>query len=79
MSYETRLGEWEGTLGLCAGCAHARPVVSGRGSTFWRCGLSATDPRFPRYPRLPVLRCEGFTRGPGGEGEPSPSPPGAAP
>jgi hypothetical protein len=47
-------------VGLCAGCAHARPVVSGRGSTFWLCGRSADDPRFPKYPRLPVVRCVGF-------------------
>lgn len=24
------------------------------------CGLSAEDPRFPKYPRLPVLACAGF-------------------
>jgi hypothetical protein len=35
--------------------------VSGRGSTFWLCGLSATDPRFAKYPRLPVARCAGFS------------------
>jgi hypothetical protein len=27
---------------------------------FFLCRLSATDPRFPKYPRLPVLRCDGF-------------------
>jgi hypothetical protein len=48
--------------GLCADCRHARPVTSGRGSTFWRCGLSDTDPSFPKYPRLPVLACPGFAR-----------------
>jgi hypothetical protein len=35
-------------------------VVSGAQSTFWLCELSRTDPRFPRYPRLPVLRCAGY-------------------
>jgi len=49
-------------IGLCAACVHARPVVSGRGSTFWLCGRSADDPRFPKYPRLPVVRCVGFER-----------------
>jgi hypothetical protein len=49
------------TIGLCAACAHARTVVSGRGSTFWLCGVSATDPHYARYPRLPVIRCSGFT------------------
>jgi hypothetical protein len=24
------------------------------------CGLAAADPRYPKYPRLPVLRCEGY-------------------
>ena len=46
--------------GLCARCAHARTVTSGKGSTFVLCGKSAQDPRFPKYPRLPVLRCDGF-------------------
>jgi hypothetical protein len=51
------------TVGLCAACAHARAVVSGRGSTFWLCGLNATDSRYARYPRLPVTRCPGFAPG----------------
>ncbi|PYM79922.1 MAG: hypothetical protein DMD84_25435 [Candidatus Rokuibacteriota bacterium] len=45
--------------GLCATCRHARRVASARGSVFWLCARSADDPRFPKYPRLPVLRCEG--------------------
>ena len=47
--------------GLCRACMHARMIRSGRGSTFWLCELSRTDPAFPRYPRLPVVRCSGFT------------------
>jgi hypothetical protein len=27
---------------------------------FWLCARSADDPRFAKYPRLPVLRCPGF-------------------
>ena len=61
--------------GLCARCAHARPVTSARGSTFWRCARSEWDPRFPRYPRLPVLRCAGFEAPASGEGEAAASPP----
>ncbi|MEX2611542.1 MAG: hypothetical protein WEA24_16585, partial [Gemmatimonadota bacterium] len=49
--------------GLCAGCDHARVVATRTGSRFWLCGLSRDDERFPRYPRLPVLRCAGFTAG----------------
>ena len=45
--------------GLCESCRHAR-VVEGANSRFWLCQLSASDPRFPRYPRLPVVRCAGY-------------------
>ena len=47
--------------GLCAACVNARVITSGKGSTFWLCELSRTDPAFPRYPPLPVVRCSGFT------------------
>lgn len=46
--------------GLCARCAHARLVRTPR-SVFWLCGLAQDDARFERYPRLPVLQCQGFT------------------
>jgi hypothetical protein len=49
-------------VGLCADCTHARQIESSRGSSFLLCQLSATDPRFPKYPRLPVLQCAGFKR-----------------
>jgi hypothetical protein len=48
--------------GLCATCRHARPVDTPR-SHFWLCALSATDPSFARYPRLPVLECPGYQPG----------------
>jgi hypothetical protein len=50
------------TLGLCADCIHARRVSSDRGSQFLFCQLSQSDPQFPKYPRLPVLRCAGYTK-----------------
>jgi len=59
--------------GLCAACAHARPVTSARGSMFWRCGRSERDPRFPKYPRLPVTVCEGYERVMTGERDAPPS------
>jgi hypothetical protein len=46
--------------GLCASCAHARIVESSKGSSFVLCGLSYTDPTFDRYPRLPVIACNGY-------------------
>jgi hypothetical protein len=43
--------------GLCRGCDHARRIVSGKGSEFWRCAVSERVPSWPKYPPLPVLRC----------------------
>jgi hypothetical protein len=54
--------------GLCATCAHLELVASRR-SVFARCALSDSDPRFPRYPPLPVLRCAGWRREPEPERE----------
>jgi hypothetical protein len=48
--------------GLCAACGHARRIVSTRDSIFYLCELSATDPCFPKYPRLPVLECSGYVQ-----------------
>ena len=47
-------------VGLCADCRSVRLIESDRGSIFYMCERSATDPRFPKYPRLPVLRCAGY-------------------
>lgn len=49
----------ERTAGLCAGCAHARVQRNDRGSEFLRCAKAESDPRYRKYPPLPVLRCEG--------------------
>jgi len=51
--------------GLCSECSHARMITSDRGSAFVMCQLSAVDPKFPKYPRLPVLSCPGYS--PNGE------------
>jgi hypothetical protein len=50
-------------VGLCASCRHARRIVSQRGSQFWLCGRAATDPRYRKYPPLPVLGCAGHQSG----------------
>jgi hypothetical protein len=47
-------------IGLCADCKFMALIVTDRGSTFYLCGRSATDPNFPKYPRLPVVRCRGY-------------------
>ena len=58
--------------GLCATCAHAAIVENDRGSRFYRCELSKTDPRFPKYPRLPVVACAGYRRNGAGSIAPPP-------
>jgi hypothetical protein len=48
--------------GLCDTCAYQRIVKTTRGSTFSLCERSKTEPdRFPRYPRIPVGQCPGYT------------------
>lgn len=47
--------------GLCATCEHLRLLASRR-SVFVRCGLAEKDPRFLRYPPLPVVACPGWRR-----------------
>ena len=46
-------------VGLCLTCRHAKRVETPR-SVFWMCGRAASDPRYPKYPRLPVLECMGY-------------------
>ena len=47
------------SFGLCDTCVHQQIVRNTRGSVFSLCRRSRTDPRFPRYPRVPVLECPG--------------------
>lgn len=48
--------------GLCETCEHLR-ILASRRSVFVRCGLAESDPRFARYPALPVVRCSGWEKG----------------
>ena len=50
-------------VGLCGRCVHSRVIETERGSRFYLCELSETDPRFRRYPQLPVVACEGYREG----------------
>lgn len=50
-------------VGLCSICRHVRVTGNRRGSRFYLCGRSVHDPRWPRYPVLPVLRCTGYEAG----------------
>jgi len=58
--------------GLCASCRHQRVVGNTRGSSFSLCTRSRDDASYPKYPRLPVVRCGGFEqRDPEGPGPPA--------
>lgn len=46
--------------GLCPICAHVRLIHSAKGSTFLRCQEANVDPRLPKYPPQPRLRCESY-------------------
>jgi len=52
--------------GLCATCRHRKENRNDRGSVFLYCRKSEVDPRFPKYPPLPVRACDGY--------EPAPEP-----
>ena len=48
--------------GLCDRCVHQKVIRNTRGSSFSLCERSKADPRFPKYPRIPVGACPGFER-----------------
>ena len=52
----------EDRVGLCARCMHARRVEAPR-ALYWMCRRSLTDPRYDKYPRLPMRVCDGFEPG----------------
>ena len=57
--------------GLCDRCRHQQIVRNTRGSVFSLCRRWRSEPdRFPRYPRLPVVRCDGFQAATEGEADP---------
>jgi predicted CoA-binding protein len=49
-------------VGLCRDCRHSRQVPTAD-LTYWLCRRSASDPSFPKYPRLPMRACRGFQWG----------------
>jgi hypothetical protein len=54
------LEEARSYAGQCADCRFARVYRSDRGAVFYQCAKSFEDPRFPKYPRLPVHDCPGY-------------------
>ena len=53
----------EARIGLCATCRHLKKNRNDRGSVFYYCRKSEQDPRYAKYPPLPVLACPGYERG----------------
>ena len=51
------------SIGQCVHCRQAVRQRSARGSDFWRCRRADSDPRFLRYPPLPVRDCPGHEPG----------------
>ncbi len=49
--------------GLCGDCLHARALTTARGGTILQCLRAAADPRFDKWPRLPMLSCPGHESG----------------
>jgi hypothetical protein len=48
--------------GLCDSCKHQTVVRNTRGSSFSLCERSKADPRYPKYPPVPVRECAGYER-----------------
>jgi hypothetical protein len=59
-------GDEVARIGLCSDCRFMRRIESDRGAIFFLCELSATDPNYPKYPRLPVRQCLGYKPRPRG-------------
>jgi len=47
-------------MNLCPRCRHHNDIHNDRGSVFLMCMRSFAEPEYPKYPRLPVLACQGY-------------------
>lgn len=50
-------------VGLCVDCRHGRIVESSGGTRYYLCELSFRRTEYPKYPSVPVVRCEGYDQG----------------
>jgi len=48
-------------IGLCESCRFHTRVTNNRGQEFHLCELNRTNSSYPKYPRLPVLNCLGYS------------------
>ena len=55
-----RLVQVRQSAGLCGSCRHAVLRPTRRGTVYLRCALAGPDARYPKYPLLPVIRCDGY-------------------
>ncbi len=46
-------------VGRCLNCLYARVVGTRANDRYYLCERSIDDPRYARYPRLPMLTCDG--------------------
>jgi len=47
---------------LCESCASMREVITPKGSRFLLCQLAITNPDYPKYPKQPIVRCDGYQK-----------------
>ncbi len=47
-------------IGLCFSCRYGNRIVSGKGSIFLQCQKHFENPRYPKYPEIPVVDCSGY-------------------
>ena len=45
--------------GLCLSCLYARVIPAKANHVYYFCERSVDDPRYTRYPHLPMLTCDG--------------------
>ncbi len=59
MTHDAPKSEPKDPVGLCARCRHGRAVLTSR-AVYLLCERSVSDPRYDKYPRLPVRECPGY-------------------
>lgn len=55
----TDVGAERVPAGRCRSCLYARVVPAKANDAYYFCERSVDDPRYARYPHLPMLTCDG--------------------
>ena len=45
---------------LCFSCHYGNHIISGKGSSFLQCQKHFENPRYHKYPVLPMVACSGY-------------------